>query len=556
MKKFLAIFCTVIMLAFALCACSPPVEPVEPIEPAEPVEPIEPIEPIEPPDDGKENVVRFYSIPAGVEQYDGAEVYLGDQQLPLYGVNVNTSQVWKPNGYQRKLNGAGLFELDGAVTVTVKPKAAVSGESLVRPLSANITPVSDPETNTVSFTVKSAGEYAVEINGDKYDAIHLFVSDYGDLPSTEGYANVIVFDAGLHTSANDARIKNDSVDIPSNTLVWLKDGAVVRAKFNSYQKNHVAIVGRGIIDGSTFDRDANKGTVTVPIDFNYCTDVLLSDFFVLDPAGWCVNFYFIDGATIDGIKIITSRSNGDGISLQSCKNIVSDGCFVRTWDDSLVVKNYPRWDNRSQHGSTENIVFKNCTVWTDLAQSMEIGYETVGKVFKDVTFENITVLHALHNAVISIHNANNADVRNIVYRDITVEDGEAPANSALIDVRVLYSSTWSDQHTKTELGSVGGVTVENVKIVSAKKISITVGGCYDDRSGYEGEHYVDGVTVKGIAVGNALPPTSQWRVNKNSYVKNLVLEQAEQVTGARFVFSRTDEYLSAFGKSLKAEFVK
>ena len=97
-------------------------------------------------------------------------------------------------------------------------------------------------------------------------------------------------------------------------------------------------------------------------------------------------------------------------------------CFIRSWDDSLVVKNYPKWSNKSEHGATRNIRFNNIIIWTDLAQSMEIGYETIGEVLEDVIFDNITVLHNLHKPVISIHNANNANIKNIIFRNITVED--------------------------------------------------------------------------------------------------------------------------------------
>ena len=44
--------------------------------------------------------------------------------------------------------------------------------------------------------------------------------------------------------------------------------------------------------------------------------------------------------SIDGVKIITARPNGDGITVQSSRNVTVSNSFVRTWDDSLVVKNY------------------------------------------------------------------------------------------------------------------------------------------------------------------------------------------------------------------------
>ncbi|MDE7439362.1 MAG: hypothetical protein K2N23_02505, partial [Clostridia bacterium] len=496
--------------------------------------------------------VRAYEIPDGSARYDGAEIFVEGKQLPAYSVKVNTSQSWTANNYQRAENGVCLFSLDGTANVVVKPKTQINYSSVMRPLSAKITPIANIQENTLTFTFKSAGEYVLEINGNAHDAIHFFVSgiDNAGAEKYSGYSSVEIFSAGLHTAGNDNRINsNNQITLKSNTLVYLADGAVVRGRFYAQNADNIAIAGRGIIDGSTFERDAQKGSVTVPLEFNYCKNILLEDFTVLDPAGWCVNFYFTESSQINDIKIITSRSNGDGISLQSCKNIEVDGCFVRTWDDSLVVKNYPRWDNRSVHGATENITFKNCTLWTDLAQSMELGYETVGVKFGNITFENITVLHAMHLAVMSIHNANNAEIRDVTFKDITVEDGRnASDGKGIIDFRVLYSSTWSDQHTSpTALGNVKGVTVENINVISARKFTATVAGCHDDRPGFEGDRFVDDVTIKNIALaGQSLSQEDCKITVSDKYARGFVFLQEGEVTGAKFLFTQTEDYLAPF----------
>ena len=542
MKRLTAIFIVIIALLAAFVGCSDPSNGT-----------------YQPSAEEKDvSKVRAYSVPSGVAEYDGAEVYVGDIKLPVYSVQVNTSQTWSGNVFARKANGVCLFELDGIAKVTVKPNMQIDYSSVMRPLSAKITPVADIENNTVSLTFKSAGEYVLEINGDKHNAIHFFVSDYDDTDAAKytGYDNIMVFEAGLHTAANDSRINggnNNCITIPSNTLVYLADGAVVRGRFFAQSANNIGIAGRGIIDGSAFVRDATRNIVTVPIELNYCKNVLLEDFFALDPAGWTLSAYFNEDVKINNIKIITSRSNGDGISIQSCKNVEVTGCFVRSWDDSLVVKNYPMWSDRNHYGETENISFSDCTLWTDLAQSMEIGYETVGEKFEKVSFDNITVLHALHLAVMSIHNANNAEIKNVSFRNITVEDGAIPAASGLLaDFRVMYSSTWSDQHTApTPLGNVDGVTVDNVKIVSAKKFSVLIGGCRDKRIGFESDHYVGNVKISNVSVGGVRPAYSDIAVSKTDekYVYGLEFVQDDdtEVTGARFVLSQTAEKLSRYG---------
>lgn len=520
--------------------------------------------PAEPDNKGKSGTVRIYDIPDGVSRYGGAEIYIGQERLPAYSVMVNTSQSWTGNNYKRVENGVCLFELDGTAKVVVKPETKINYASVVRPLSAKVTPVADVEENTLTLEFKSAGEYVLEVNGNVHEAIHFFVSGYGENPIEKftGYKNIEIFSAGLHTAENDTRINSkNQITLSSDTLVYLEDGAVVRGRFYAQNAQNIAIAGRGIIDGSTFERDAVRGTVTVPLEFNYCKNILLNGFSVLDPAGWCVNFYFIEDSRIEDVKIITSRSNGDGISLQSCKNITVDGCFVRSWDDSLVVKNYPRWDNRNIHGATENITFKNCTVWTDLAQSMELGYETVGVPFSNVTFENITVLHAMHNAVMSIHNANNADIKDVTFKNITIEDGKKAADGVgLIDFRILYSSNWSDQHTApTALGTVNGVTVENVNVISARKFSGIIGGCYDKREGFEGDRYVENVTIKNVALSGERPSAEECKFTLiEDYLRSFGFIQQDgfTVTGAKFNFTQTEEYLAAYNGDCTVEFIR
>lgn len=503
------------------------------------------------------NRIRFYPLPEGVEEFQEAEVYLGDERLPLYSVLVNTSQVWTPDNYQRIENGVAYFELDGKVTVTVKLPYEINYKSKLRPLSAGIIPIANLKERTLTFEIASAGNYVLEINGDLKQAIHFFVSEFEEEKFEADTENFLYFGPGVHTKDNNSLIdRNNQITLSSNTTVFLAPGAVLRGRFYARNAENIKILGKGIISGSSFERNPRNGSATIPIDFDKCRNVLLSDFSILDPAGWAVNFYFTENSKIENLKIISSRSNGDGISIQSCRNITVDGCFVRTWDDSLVVKNYPRWENRSIHGETKNIVFSNCTLWTDLAQSMEIGYETVGKVMEDIKFSNITVLHALHKPVISIHNGNNAEIKNVLWERITVEDasmggGDAHGNDELIDFRVLYSENWSSQHTVTSLGSIEDVVVNDVLILHGKKVpKITISGTYDNRDGFKTSHYVRNISLNNITYRNTLLDENNIKLALGDYVRNVTVKHEGLNLGAEFIFSKTPQELSLYGAEL------
>lgn len=80
---------------------------------------------------------------------------------------------------------------------------------------------------------------------------------------------------------------------------------------------------------------------------------------------------------LDGVLVST-----DEFHYRAWKSVEVKNSFVRAWDDALVVKNY---DTNSR-----NIKFSNVQVWTDLAQSMEIGYETNKGAQEDSTISSIS----------------------------------------------------------------------------------------------------------------------------------------------------------------------
>lgn len=541
------------MLSVLLSACVKPSTPPPIDNPPVDGPPIDNPPVDNPPDDDPtllQSTVKIVSPPQGVQLFDGISVKVQDVSLPLYAVKVNNVHSWSPNPTtSRSDSGVGYFSLKGKAQISVSAPNLTS--LTVRPLSAGISAV--VSQNVATFSISSAGNYAIEPNGNPEQAIFLFISaaESQQLPQSN-ITNVIRFERGVHTSQNSEYINgNNAVVLSSDTTVVLDEGAVVRAKFVANNAQNITICGNGIIDGSTFVRNASTGEVTVPLDFNYCTNVTFKDFSVLDPAGWCVNWYFCSDSNIDNIKIISSRSNGDGISLQSCKNIAVQNCFLRTWDDSLVVKNYPQWSNRQNEGETCNITFSNCTLWTDLAQSMEVGYETVGQKMSDITFQNITVLHNFHKPVISVHNANNADIKNVVYDGVTVEDasmglGDAGGNNQLCEFAVEFSNNWSTQHKTTALGSIDGIKVKNVTVLSGNLIvPLRVAGSRDMRNGFGAtEHFVKNVEFFNVWIKGK--PLSVSAVNKNQYTQNVSVVNGESAVVVPFAFNMSAEELAAY----------
>lgn len=479
---------------------------------------------------GIKSQVKFGDKIDDIETYKSFKLYVAGEEVPVYNIKVNEARNWEATAPNRSDSAIASVSLKGKAAFKLQCAFNPRDDVKIRPLGRDVPYTIDSSRWVISFTITTPGQYLIET---RYRTLHLFVNELKDVPS-----DCITFKAGLHTKENDSRINsNNEITLYSGTKIYLEEGAIVRAKFKAYDASNISITGPGFIDGSTFERNVSKGIANVPLDISFCSNVTLEDFAITDPAGWAYNLYFSNNITINNTKIISSRSNGDGISVQSCKEVNVDSCFVRSWDDSLVVKNYVNWRN-SQEGETSSIHFSNCLIYTDLAQSMEIGYETIGEKMEDITFDNMTVLHAYHKPIFSIHNGNNAKIRNVKYTNITVEDasiGKGDGSSNLFDFDVSYSPTWSDNHKVTGLGDVSGVNVENIKILSGidnPKIKIT--GSMETRFSYPNiAHKVSNVTLKDVEIyGEKV--TSQYEGLITSYAENINFLSEKTATGATY----------------------
>jgi len=462
-----------------------------------------------------------------VKYANNYRLYYGDVEIPVYGCNSNPGRTWVANPTIFIEVGVGVINLKGKGVFKLQTNFAFKDTTSISPLASNVKHEFDLNRRVITFEINECGQYSFSFV--KNMGFHLFVNPIEDEKIPEGTTNIVRFEKGVHTKKNNKLIGSDNmINLKSNTTVILDRGAIVEAGFSSVSTNNVHIIGDGIVLGSHFERNPNTGAKLIPYDFSYCSNLSIEGITTLDPAGWCYNIYFCTNVILDNVKIISSRSNGDGVSVQSCKNFQCTRSFVRSWDDSLVVKNYKNWKYGGL-GSTANVSFSKCQIWTDLAQCMEIGYETVGEELTDVSFKDITVLFAYHKPVISIHNSNNARVRNISYERITVECakmGLGDGNNYLIDFNNNYSSTWSDQYGSFELGNIEKVSINNVVILNGNNdCKVKIAGCKDTRQGYDHdeEHYIKDVSLNNVVIMNNILTESSPNLLIGEYVYNVTI---------------------------------
>ena len=115
--------------------------------------------------------------------------------------------------------------------------------------------------------------------------------------------------------------------------------------------------------------------------------------------------------------------------------------------------------------------------------------------YSDISFKNITVLQNYHKPVISVHNADDALVENILFENIMVENemvgsGDGDELPYLIDIAIVQNGNWSSTVGR---GQVKNVTIKNVKVLSGNDVGSRI-------TGYDAEHRVEGVTIENLNI--------------------------------------------------------
>jgi hypothetical protein len=455
--------------------------------------------------------------PASEKQRDFSLMHCTDTQVKVngydcyvYDTNVNHNRQWSSDYLPaQSRTPITYFDFEGIAKIEVTVPDIDLETVKISPVSSGIEPTIDAANHMVSFTVTEPNTYTLTFNDSPSRALHIFANPLEVNPPKDGDENVVYIGPGEWNI--------DAIMLEDNQTLYLAGGAVVHGIVQANYASNVKVMGRGILDGSKFEGWMGKSAL-VPLKFDFCDGIEIRDILVLNPNAWVCSASTSKNALIDGLKIISSRPNGDGITLQSCENYVVQNCFVRSWDDSLVVKNYT--------GDSKNITFKNNQLWTDLAQSMEIGYETnKGKkenaLISEITFEDITVLNNYHKPVISVHNADDATIQDVTFQNIVVENAQMGSGDGdeipyLIDFNIAQSSNWS---TTKDRGQIRNVVIDGVTVLSGKFNSSRI-------HGFDEAHTVEGVTIKNLNIlGEKITSFEQGKFEiDEATTKNLVIE--------------------------------
>jgi len=407
---------------------------------------------------------------------------------PDYALKVNGEPVFV---HQTPVASFAAFGCDEEVEVEVIPSKGASSV-IIRPLRHLLVPAL--EGGAYRFRMQAGLHLSFEVDGDLDRPLFLFANELeGAKPDPDDPA-VLFFEGGKVHEAGQ-------IDLTGGQTLYLEGGAVVRGNVFAERADGIAIRGFGLLDVPAMGEEeaaaAGKPIGASPrgVLLGDCRGIEISGLMIHKVRSWTVCPFGCEQVSVRDIKVVTERAGGDGIDVMGSRDVTIEDCFFRTNDDCIAIKAGPGQNHEYPYacGNVERVRASRRTLWNDsCGNAIEIGYETVCAWMRDIIFEEMDIIHVEFEgwnsgAVISIHNGDRADVENVIFRKIRVED----TREKLIDFRVLHAP-----YTKLiRKGNIRNILVEDLAVVDGPLPPSIIEGWWE--SG-ESNGKVEQIHLKGL----------------------------------------------------------
>ena len=194
-----------------------------------------------------------------------------------------------------------------------------------------------------------------------------------------------------------------------------------QALFHAENARDVAIIGPGAIVGATPMGYLRGPRGPCIIEFIECSGVRLEGFSMNYERMWAVHPTYCSDVTIKGLTIRSRKDNGDGIDVDSCKDVRITDCDIDTGDDAIALKSGRGQEAVAIARPTENVYIADCKLGSAFA-GLAIGTEMSGGV-RNVKFERCTFTRGSNSIFIKSRIGRGGFIENIEGRDLEAKAG-------------------------------------------------------------------------------------------------------------------------------------
>lgn len=235
-----------------------------------------------------------------------------------------------------------------------------------------------------------------------------------------------------------------------------------RALISAGNGNQIAIVGEGTITGPPLSVSRlrhPRGPVL--IELIGCTNVTLDGFTTQYQRLWSIHPLFCQNLTIKDLKVRSTDFNGDGIDVDSCRDVLIEDCDVHTGDDAISLKS-GRGETAARLGRpTENVVIRHCTLTSSIFAALSIGTELSGGI-ANTLLEDCTLCGGQNGIFLKSRDGRGGYIKNFTGKNLTIRNSPTFVGIQLLDKGIPATDPITgdpDQWTQ-----VAGIHFEHIRV--------------------------------------------------------------------------------------------
>jgi polygalacturonase len=233
---------------------------------------------------------------------------------------------------------------------------------------------------------------------------------------------------------------SDPEDYPLERVRWegeYRQGH--RAMISASKANNLTIAGHGSIFGPPLSvsrlRDPRGPSL---IEISDSTNVVMEGFTTQYQQLWSIHVSACSNLVVRGLTIRSVNVNGDGIDVDSCREVLIEECNIDTGDDAISLKSGRGMEAVRLGLPTENVVIRDCTLVSSIFAGIGIGSEMSGGI-RNVRLENC-LLSGRQNAIyIKSRAGRGGFIENITGENLTIRQSPTFVAISLIKIGIQAS---------------------------------------------------------------------------------------------------------------------
>jgi polygalacturonase len=210
-----------------------------------------------------------------------------------------------------------------------------------------------------------------------------------------------------------------------------------------------------------------------------CKNILVEGVTLFKSPMWMLHPVYSDDIVVHGVRFVSADPdgqpskegmgpNGDGIDVDSCRNVRISDCFFNTSDDCIVIKSGRDNDGLRTARPTEYVTVANCVMYKGHG-AVVIGSETSGGI-RNVTASNIVSKGTDCGVRIKSMRGRGGVLENFRFDNWVIEDVQKQA----FEITMQYAASEpAPVSAKTPL--FRNFAFSNITVVNAKQVASIVG---------------------------------------------------------------------------------